>query len=84
MRLGLQKIKTSVLLFLDANSKSRRFGRYLQNIPKPGRELYALHCNLEFSVTPLPPALIIEFDHGKSLEFQIVFYKIRRAPPSAW
>ena len=35
-------------------------------------------------VTPRPPASIIEFDHGKNLEFQIVSQKISRAPPSAW
>ena len=67
--LGLQNINNfwstpSVLLFLDANSKSRGFWSIP---PKTGRELYALHCNLEFSVTPRPPELIIDFAHGKSL-----------------
>ena len=38
----------SVLLFLDANSKSRRFGSFWSIIiSKTDGELYALHCNLE-------------------------------------
>ena len=50
---------------------------------KTGRELYALHCNLEFSVTPRPPALIIEFGHGKAwsdLEFQKVSHNVHPNP----
>ena len=35
--------------------------------PKTGRELYALHCNLELSVTPRPRALITEVGVGKYL-----------------
>ena len=67
--LGLQKIKKfwstpSVLLFLDANSKSRRFGRYLQ---KPVVSFMPSTATLIFFVIPRPPELIIDFAHGKSL-----------------
>ena len=67
--LGLQKIKKfwstpSVLLFLDANSKSRRFGRYLQ---KPAVSFMPSTATLIFFVIPRPPELIIDFAHGKSL-----------------
>ena len=40
---------------------------FFVDISKTSRELYALHCNLEFSVTPQFPELIMEFAHGKSL-----------------
>ena len=43
-------------------------------------ELYAFHCNLEFSVTPRPLALMIEFGHGKAW-IQMVSHKNGRAPP---
>ena len=69
IHLGLQKIKKfwstpSVLLFLDANSKSRRFGRYLQ---KPVVSFMPSTATLIFFVIPRPPELIIDFAHGKSL-----------------
>ena len=69
MHLGLQKINNfwstpSVLLFLDANSKSRRFGRYLQ---KPVVSFMPSTATLNFFVIPRPPELIIDFAHGKSL-----------------